>query len=481
MVALLLLIVIMGCGGDRRVSDVAETQSDVTDLDEEVYTGGDDPGADRFRWYPCDHPFFYPWFGERLCSMDTREMEASFGCPSLGSFAAPPDERLFFGGDPGRKWGLPKGAQCPAGFECLPPVNIELAPVCDFQPTAFGVLPNLVYEPVIHKGQYLMAGADQGKNADPSAVVALNLERFFPPVWGIQWLPDLSGLRYFPPCPREHLTIPLEEARAVWPSGKGLFHPDETVFTTEPRFPLCTSKEPWANPPKREMLTQWGPFVQYVIFQDFKGVKSCNIAAKTYACGPVLMFTEEDFDFILGMDAIEACAGVSDGDFPGAISRTIVSKSMKDAGLDDLPPLYDWCKVSGNSCRQAGVCEYCYGTACDDHLWYQRCFPDDFPPVDPFCLGDEEVGERVPRPGSFSLFPLPGYSMVWNEKENTYDFRLLLCDCDPSGDGSLRACRPPFHYQLSPLRYIPPEKQFERIPEFLEGCSERLLSPPMTL
>ncbi len=483
MVALLLLVVIMGCGSERRAEDVevsAETDeiSDVTLADR----AGDDAVRNELPPCCCDHPFFFPWFGERLCSMDTGEMESWFGCPFLGSLAVPPDERLFFGGDPERKWGLPKGAQCPVGFECLPPVNIVLAQVCDFQPTAFGVLPLLVYEPVIHNGQYLMAGADQGKNADPSAVLALNKERFFPPDLGIEWFPDFHGLKYFPPCPPEHLTVPLEEARARWQDEVDPFLSDD-VLMTEPRYPPCTSKEPWANPPKREMLTQWGPFVQYVIFKDFKGMKSCNIAVKTYACGPVLMFTEEDFDFILGMDASEVCAGVSDRHSPVPIRRTIASKSMKDAGLDDLPPIYDWCKVSGNSCRQAGVCEYCYGTACDDQAWYQRCFPDDYPPVEPFCDEDEESGERVPRPGSFSLFPVPGYSMVWNEEQNTYDFDLLLCECDPSGDGSLYGCRAPDEHIQQPrrFRYISPEKQFERIAEFLEGCPDRLLSPPKSL
>ncbi len=489
MVALLLLVVMMGCGSEKDGSDQhavdaevgAETDetSDVTVPD----SAGDDAAQHELPPCCCDHPFFLPWFGERLCSMDTGEMEMWIGCPFLGSLAAPPDERLFLGGDPERKWGLPKGAQCAVGFECLPPVNPVLAQVCDFQPTAFGVLPLLVYEPVVYNGQYLMAGADQGKNADPSAVVALNQARFFPSEWGIEWFPDFSGLKYFPPCPPEHLTVPLEEARALWKGATGpLLPPNETVLTTEPRFPPCTSKESWV-PPKREMLAQWGPFVQYVIFENFKGMKSCNIAVKTYACGPVLMFTEEDFDFVQALNASDVCGGVSEKHSPVPITRTIVSKSMMEAGLDDLPPIYDWCKVSGNSCRQAGVCEYCYGTACDDQAWYQRCFPDYYPPVEPFCLGNEESGEGVPRPGSFSLFPVPGYSMVWNGEENAHDFDLLLCECDPSGDGSLSGCTKPeeYFYQPRRFRYISPEKQFERIPEFLDGCSDRLLSPPMSL
>lgn len=456
------------------------TEGGVFETVSEITNDSRDRGEDRLPI--CDHPFFLPWFGERLCTMDTGEMEKWFGCPFLGTSSVPPDERLFLGGDPARRWGLPKGAQCPSGFECLPPVSPEFAEVCDFQPTAFGAIPILVYEPIAFNGRYLMAGADQGKNADPSAIISLNLHRFFEPLgFAIEWEPTLRGLRFYPPCPAEHLTIPLEEARAIL---RGIIDPTGSnglLLDTDPRFPPCSSMQPWVNPPQREMLAQWGPFVQYVVFQDFKE-KKCNIAVKTYACGPVLMFTDEDFEFIMNMDAEEVCVGSEFDYYTGKIHRTIVSKSMKDAGLDDLPPIYDWCKVAGDSCRDAAVCEYCYGTACDNQRWYHRCYPDYYPPAEPFCNTDAETGEHVPRPGSFNLFPVPGYWMVWNQEDQAYDFDLLMCECNPSGDGSVSRCRRESHYDSPPrFRYIPPSKQFERIPEFLEGCSERLLSPLKSL
>ncbi len=434
----------------------------------------------------CEMTPVLPWFGERLCGMDTGEMEFWGLCPFKDFSSVPLGERLIFGGDPSRKWGLPAGAQCPAGFECLPPVNPAFAEVCDFQPTAFGVLPILVYEPITYNGQYLMAGADQGKNADPSAILALNPRMFYPlldhPVLGCCWEPTLYGFNFFPPCPAEHLTVPIEEARSMWDEINRRFveHFGGPPLNAEPRFPPCTSKEPWQNPSPREMLSQWGPFVQYVVFPSFKGVKKCNIAVKTYACGPVLMFTGEDFEAVMSLDETELCKGADMDYSTGKIAKTIVSKGMKDAGLDGLGAIYDWCKVDGDSCRDAAVCEYCYGAPCGLHESVRLCWPHDDGPMEPFCTEDEEVGNGVPRPGSFPLFPVPGYIMRWDPTKQDWDFAWTICTCDPSGEGKVASCgvsAPAEDF----LPFISPSKQFERIPEFLEGCSDRLLSPPMTL
>ncbi len=94
--------------------------------------------------------------------------------------------------------------------------------------------------------------------------------------------------------------------------------------------------------------------------------------------------------------------------------------------------------------------------------------------------GDEEVGNGVPRPGSFPLFPVPGYIMRWDATKQDYDFALTMCTCDLSGEGKVATCDVS-SADKDFLPFIPPSKQFERIPEFLEGCSDRLLSPPMSL
>ena len=496
------LTVVVGLGGCACVGKGGAASDATTSSGDSLGENGAGP-VDADAELPCYEPGKAPindWFDmlyHKSAAQPGAEEQAELACPlTEEEFVTVADKvpYLVLGGNPAAQTVLPAGAQCPSGFECLPTPSPWNSLVCDFQPTCFGQFPALAYSPTVYKGKYVLTPWDQLQNAHPLSALDAALDgvlfdtgdtgaefyQTFPSKYGSTVLRETYKLAAAEvlvggKCPAEHLTAP--DAEQIEP--KDAEHPIECKYKEVCGLrqikPACTS------PPdaKRDVLVQYGRFVQYVVFKDFKGVKNCHVVTWTYCCGPVLMLEPEDIKALLS--APNLCSGTYDE--PTYVN--VVSKSMKEAGLVNLGPIYDWCSYDADAqgCWDLGPATLCLDDARAMAYVTFNCEPISHcsEVVGGRRIWDRErcefldVVERFYRSTWFMA-----YAMERDQDSGKWYYTLVPCKCTGRPEGGIGECdfdKPLWHYETGEImkfEYRPPEELFAHIPDYQDGCQERL-------
>lgn len=240
-----------------------------------------------------------------VCGLDEAKRLMELGlCPPPDQSVIAEGERLVLGGDPEHKTTLPKGAQCPQGFEKLPRI-VWPSESCWFQPTCWGVgVATRIPEPAILDGQYILSGLDAVYLADPLAgladPVALQTytenERAYEVGrgWEKGSLLNLDvrceGTQEGSRC---NGCLVFEDP---WPTLAQHVYPPPVQ--EDDRMLVCAAKHgPWVDMNRREVVAQYNGLLARLIVKNFETASGCVIPRlfiTTYCCGPILMLWPED-------------------------------------------------------------------------------------------------------------------------------------------------------------------------------------------
>ncbi len=402
-------------------------------------------------------------------------------CPPSDLSVVRPGERIILGGDPSVKSALPRGARCPAGFEYLPKI-FQYTPSCEFVPTCTSVVAMRVPEPVIVDGKYLISGLDAPFFVDPAALhestLSLSAE------WGYSHFnPEILSVRWWAFTENQDgcfLWSPRLWPGIIWGGHRYIVNGSQPGMEAE-LYPetvvLCAARNgPVLSAQDREVVTQYGSFAQYVHLPNFKGRKNCNILIKTYCCGPILMLEPEDVAELFEDPSL--CAE----DYEEPTYLIVTARSMSEAGLDDLDPIYDWFQTKTpaevGSCANAISCASCASNVClvdpeTTGSTYEVCnVPDASCSHGPMCSYDINDYSSEKKPDVWKQLQdrasIQGYRLDLDEVGHPSLLWPVLCTREARQDGTTRIeCKDaPYLFFGAPLPYRTPEELAAEIPSY---------------
>lgn len=258
-------------------------------------------------WYSPDVQFWgieeseaMARYSMEMCGLgEARRLLEESRCPPSDPSVLSEGERLLLGGDPANKTTMPRGAQCPSGFERLPRIVVPTEG-CAFTPTCWGAnVVTRIPEPAVMDGKYVLSGLDALLLADPYLYSH-----------GVHWVLNPedyingNGVDHF----RVFMSMPQRCSRTdddgrctgclefedPWPFWS-LQAMVPLTRLDEEHVELCAARNgPVVDISERETLAHYGSFyVRVLVPYEVLG-QTLTVQLLTYCCGPVLMLWPED-------------------------------------------------------------------------------------------------------------------------------------------------------------------------------------------